>query len=126
MKSICRILLPLAGIILLASACKKESFGANPYDPSTPVTVSEWPKVLSFAPEKGQAGDVITITGKNFKTATKVTFGGMDAESFEIVDDGTISAVLGPFGKSGAVAVTNHKGERSMQGFTYIWPVAPS
>lgn len=53
MKSICRILLPLAGIILLASACKKESFGANPYDPSTPVTVSEWPKVLSFAPEKG-------------------------------------------------------------------------
>lgn len=45
MKSICRILLPLAGIILLASACKKESFGANPYDPSTPVTVSEWPKV---------------------------------------------------------------------------------
>ena len=63
MKSICRILLPLAGIILLASACKKESFGANPYDPSTPVTVSEWPKVLSFTPEKGQAGDVITITG---------------------------------------------------------------
>lgn len=126
MKSIVNVFLPLACLCLLASACKTDGFGANPYDPSTPVTVSEWPKVLSFSPEKGQAGDVVTIKGINFGTASKVTFGGMTAESFEIIDDGTISAVLGPYGKSGAVAVTNHKGERSLQGFTYIWPVKPS
>lgn len=57
---------------------KTDGFGANPYDPSTPVTVSEWPKVLSFSPEKGQAGDVVTIKGINFGTASKVTFGWND------------------------------------------------
>lgn len=126
MKSKVRILLPVACMVMLAQACGKDGFGANPYDPNTPVTVSEWPKVLSFTPDKGQAGDEITIRGKNFATATRVTFGGMDAKSFTIVDSETITAVLGSFGKTGAVAVTNHKGERSMQGFTYIWPVKPS
>ena len=116
----------LGGVFLLVQSCGKAGFGSNPYDPETPVTVSEWPKVLSFSPEKGQAGDEITIKGINFNTATRVTFGGMDAESFNIVDAGTITAVLGSFGKSGAVAVTNVKGERSLQGFTYIWPVEPS
>lgn len=52
MKSIVNVFLPLACLCLLASACKTDGFGANPYDPSTPVTVSEWPKVLSFSPEK--------------------------------------------------------------------------
>lgn len=126
MKPTVRILLPLACIAMLAQGCGKDGFGANPYDPNTPVTVSEWPKVLSFSPEKGQAGDEITIKGNNFTTATKVTFGGMDAASFTIVDAETITAILGPYGKSGAVAVTNHKGERSLPGFTYIWPVEPS
>lgn len=111
---------------ILTSCDQKGDFGANPYDPSTPITVSEWPKVLSFSPEKGQAGDEITIKGTNFSTATKVTFGGMDAESFSIVDDATITAVLSQYGNSGAVAVTNHKGERSKQGFVYIWPEVPS
>lgn len=41
MKSIVNVFLPLACLCLLASACKTDGFGANPYDPSTPVTVSE-------------------------------------------------------------------------------------
>lgn len=110
----------------LLSSCEEGTFGANPYDPDTPVTVSEWPKVVSFEPERGKAGDEITISGANFTTAVSVTFGGREAESFTIVDDGTIKAILSQYGNSGAVAVTNHKGERSLQGFVYEWPEVPT
>lgn len=110
----------------LFSACEEGTYGANPYDPDTPVTVSQWPKVISFEPSRGKAGDEITITGENFSTAVKVTFGGQDAEGFTIVDDSTIKAILGQYGNSGAVAVTNHKGERSLQGFVYEWPEEPT
>ncbi len=126
MKTV-RFFIPL--LILLSGAaisCSEEEFGANPYDPNTPITVSEWPKVISFTPEKGAAGDEITITGKNFTTAVKVTFGNSEDASFEIIDDNTIKAVLSSYGNSGAVAVTNHKGERSAQGFVYLWPEVPS
>ncbi|MCS3085329.1 IPT/TIG domain-containing protein [Bacteroides ovatus] len=56
--------------------CADGDFGANPYDPNTPDTVSQLPKVLSFTPTEGKEGDVITITGVNFTTATNVAFGG--------------------------------------------------
>ncbi len=107
--------------VLLLASCQEE-FGANPYDPNTPITVSQWPDVYSFSPEKGKAGDVITITGRNFSTATSVTFGAREAKSFTVVDDNTIQAVLSPYGESGAVAVTNHMGERSKPGFVYERP----
>lgn len=123
MKNV-RMSIILAGMLLIGaySCADGGGFGANPYDPSTPVTVSEWPKVISFEPDRGKAGDEITINGVNFSTATAVTFGGREAESFEIIDDATIKAILSPFGNSGAVAVTNHKGERSLPGFVYQWP----
>ena len=94
------IALSLAGVLLLCASCEEGTFGANPFDPNTPVTVSEWPKVLSFEPDRGKAGDVITIKGENFATATRVTFGGRDAESFTIVDESTITAVLSAYGNT--------------------------
>jgi hypothetical protein len=102
------------------SSCDEIGYGANPYDPSTPVTVSEMPKITSFSPEEGETGDTITIIGINFTTATAVTFGGKDASSFEIKSDTEIEAIVGPYGGTGAVAVTNHKGTKSLNGFLYI------
>ena len=110
---------------LLVSACTEDEFGANPYDPNTPVTVSQLPKVLSFEPTEGKAGDIITITGVNFGTTTGVAFGGKTATSFEIVDETTLTAVVSPYGGTGAVAVTNHKGTRSMDGFKFIKEIVP-
>ncbi len=121
MKMMEKLFMLIVSVLLLASC--QEEFGVNPYDPNTPITVSEWPNVYSFSPETGKAGDEITITGRNFTTATAVTFGSREAKSFTVVDDNTILAVLGPYGESGAVAVTNHKGERSKQGFVYDRPV---
>lgn len=117
------IILCLAGMICMS--CTEGEYGANPYDPSTPITVSQLPKVLSFTPTEGKEGDVITITGINFTTATNVAFGGKGASSFTIIDDATIEAVVSPYGGTGAVAVTNNKGTRSLEGFLFIREVDP-
>ena len=119
------LIISFFALAIFATSCEEGTFGANPYDPDTPVTVSQWPKVLSFVPDRGKAGDVITIYGENFATATKVTFGGRDAASFTIENETTIKAVLSAWGNSGVVAVTNHKGERSLPGFVYEWPEVP-
>ena len=47
---------------MIFTSCADGDFGANPYDPNTPITVSQLPKVLSFTPTEGKEGDVITIT----------------------------------------------------------------
>lgn len=79
--------------------------------------------VTSFTPTSAGETGVVTISGTNFLTATAVSFGGTAAASFTIVDDNTITAVLGS-GASGSVSVTNPSGIGSLAGFTYI-PKAP-
>lgn len=75
--------------------------------------------VTSFLPTSAGETGVVTISGTNFLTATAVSFGGTAAASFAIVDDNTITAVLGS-GTSGSVSVTNPSGIGSLAGFTYI------
>jgi phage pi2 protein 07 len=104
-------------------SCSDGDYGANPYDPNTPITVSQLPKVLSFLPTSGESGDTITIKGINFSTASNVAFGGKSASSFNIINDSTIEAVVSQYGGTGTVAVTNTKGTRSLAGFLYIKPV---
>ena len=79
--------------------------------------------VTSFNPTSAGETGVVTISGTNFLTATAVFFGGTAAASFTIVDDNTITAVLGA-GASGAVSVTNPSGIGSLAGFSFI-PKAP-
>lgn len=67
-----------------------------------PVTVS------SFAPTYvcGTAGgDTITITGSNFTGATSVQFNGIEATSFTVVNDTTISAVVPAGNTEGVITV---------------------
>ncbi len=119
-----RILLTTITVcILIMNACKEDE-GANPYDPSTPITVSALPKVFSFAPITGKTGDEILIKGVNFSDAITVTFGGKTADSFSITSDSTITALVG-LGGSGTVSVTNAKGTKALVGFTYIAPELP-
>ena len=47
----------------------------------------------------------MTISGSGFTTATHVYFGGVDATSFTINSDGSITAIT-PAGSSGTVDVT--------------------
>lgn len=79
------------------------------------------PVVTSFTPTSGIGGTVVTITGGNFTNATGVSFGGVPAQSFTVVNSSTITATVGD-GASGVVAVTTAFGTGSLAGFTHLAP----
>ena len=120
MKIIKRIsILCLCLSYMILSSCS-DDYGANPFD-NSPFTVSKLPKVLSFEPIEGKAGTEVTIVGVNFSTATDVAFDGKKAESFEIIDDTTIKAIVSEKTTTGPISVTNEKGTRaSKEKFTII------
>jgi hypothetical protein len=51
------------------------------------------PVIRYFSPIKGLAGNTITIKGSGFTSTSAVSFGGVAAHSFTVVDDNTITAV---------------------------------
>lgn len=72
-------------------------------------------------PLKVRPGTEVTIVGVNFSTATDVAFDGKKAESFEIIDDTTIKAIVSEKTTTGPISVTNEKGTRaSKEKFTFI------
>lgn len=77
------------------------------------------PVISSFAPTAAGAGTTVTITGANFTGTTAVSFGGTAASSFNVVNNTTITAVVGS-GASGLVSVTNTFGTGTLAGFTFI------
>jgi hypothetical protein len=76
------------------------------------------PIVSSFTPTSGFSGTVVTISGLNFNGATVVSFGGIAATSFNIIDPFTIIATV-DIGATGSVSVTTPYGTGSLGGFTY-------
>ena len=117
------ILFTFASCIFFIQSCKKDD-GANPYDPSTPITVSALPKISSFLPQSGMTGDTVYVKGINFTGAIAVTFGGKSAGSFRVTSDSTIRAIVG-IGSTGTIAVTNAKGTKALPGFIYVIPIPP-
>ncbi|MFP5042801.1 IPT/TIG domain-containing protein, partial [Parasediminibacterium sp. JCM 36343] len=77
--------------------------------------------VKSFSPTSASKGTTVNILGSGFLYANSVSFGGTSA-GFTIIDDSTITAVVGT-GTSGSVIVTTSGGSGSLAGFTYIAPV---
>ena len=65
------------------------------------------PTVTSVTPNTGPTtgGNTVTITGTGFTGATGVTFGGVAATSFMVVNDTTITSVVPSGSTSGAVSV---------------------
>jgi hypothetical protein len=77
------------------------------------------PVVTSFTPTSGYNFVQVTISGNNFNNATAVSFGGIPANSFSVVNSTTITAVVGT-GASGNVSVTTSYGTGSLAGFTFV------
>jgi gliding motility-associated-like protein len=77
------------------------------------------PNILSFSPSSAPQGGAITIIGINFSDATLVSFGGTDANSFSVVSDTEIEAIVGS-GTSGDVMVTTPGGTSTLDGFEFI------
>ncbi|HTZ97647.1 MAG TPA: choice-of-anchor tandem repeat GloVer-containing protein [Terriglobales bacterium] len=77
------------------------------------------PAVLSFTPMQGPVGTTVTINGTSFTGATKVTFGGVAASSFQVVSDIVIKAIVPNGAVTGPIAVTTSSGTGvSSQNFT--------
>ena len=79
------------------------------------------PQITSFTPTTAGQGATITIKGGNFTGVTGVSFGGIAASSFTIVNDTTITAVVNN-GASGAVSVSASYGTGSKDGFVFQGP----
>ena len=90
------------GYTLTASATRLTSATSNTFSIIGPT-------ITSFIPTNGGTGTVVTITGTNFTGATAVTFGGMDAASFTVASDTSITATVGS-GASGIITVSTPGG----------------
>ncbi|KRE72584.1 phage tail tube protein [Arthrobacter sp. Soil762] len=85
------------------------------------TTVTTIPTITAVegSPDPAGAGELVSITGTAFATATAVTFGGTAATDFDIVSATQIDAVL-PAGAAGvaSVVVTNPVGPSAPFSYT--------
>lgn len=70
------------------------------------LTSNAAPIINSFTPLTGSTGNSITITGSGFTDVTSVKIGNADVSNFTIIDDNTISAIVGN-GSSGPIILQN-------------------
>lgn len=96
-------------VFILFSSCQKST-------PSSEVKTDV--EILSFSPTSGSPKTNVIIKGNNLNKVTSVKFGGTDAESFTIINNNTISAIVGT-GSSGDVKVFATNGSASLNGFTF-------
>lgn len=73
------------GPIMLSSPLGSYTTTSNFYVP---------PSITSFTPANGRPGTNVTITGANFVGATAVTFNGLAASSFSVVNNTTLHAIV--------------------------------
>ena len=94
---------------------------------SSPFTYILPPVITSISPPFGgtTGGNVITITGLNFKGASSVIFGGLNATLVKAVNDTTITCKTPVSISAGAVDVIVRTGggpSNTFSSFTYITP----
>ena len=93
-------------------------YAAGGYDNSIVAKYLIKPAIKSFTPAYVSNGGTVTIKGKNFNGTNSVTFGGVVASSFTVINDTTINAIVGN-GSTGNVSVTTPGGRDSLAGFVF-------
>jgi len=87
------------------------------------VDTSTAPRVYtllhSYAPASGGRGTTVMLHGAGLTWVNSVSFGGVAAQSFSVLSDTLISAVVGN-GASGLVYVRGSHGLDSLPGFRYV------
>lgn len=76
------------------------------------------PKLSSFTPQKGSVGTTVTIKGNHLTNTAAVRFGGVEATSFAVLNDSTLTAAVA-YGSTGSVWVGTPDGSDSLTTFTY-------
>jgi hypothetical protein len=77
---------------------------------SSPAGFVVLPTITSFTPTSGPVGTSVTINGTTFTGATKVTFGGVAATSYQVVNDSKVDALVPAGAVTGPIAVTTAAG----------------
>ncbi len=91
----------------------------NPATVNTSVTALPMPIINSFSPVIATTGTTVTITGRYLTHATAVNFGGTATESFSVLNDSTISAIVGT-GATGNISVIIFVDSTTIPGFTFV------
>lgn len=68
------------------------------------------PHIASFSPTSGAVGTEVTVSGTTFTGASKVTFDGVDATSFEVINDSEVKAIVPSGAKTGPIGITTPGG----------------
>jgi len=76
------------------------------------------PIISSFNPKIASTGNTITIKGNAFTGVTSVVFGSDTASSFNVVNDSTITAIVGN-GASGNIEVVTKYYSATLSGFIF-------
>lgn len=115
--------------ILVLAKKNTGSNAINSSNASSTIPLAIPPAVNSIFPVSGGPGISVTINGSFFNGTKSVSFGGIEAKSFQIVSPTQITAIVNDGSQTGGVIVTTENGP-SPQGplFTYITPkvVAPT
>lgn len=77
------------------------------------------PSIVSFTPATANQNDTLTIDGDNFNGTTNITLGGTPVQSFKVISNNKISAVVNR-GSTGDLQVTTRKGVATKSLFTYL------
>ncbi len=96
-----------------------------PRNVMVPSSLNAPPAINSFTPSTAGTTETVTIKGKHFTGSTAVSFGGVAAASFTVVNDSVITAVVAA-GASGNISVTNPHGTGIKAGFVFCTAVTPS
>lgn len=83
------------------------------------------PVINSFSPATALSGTTVTISGNNLAGTSQVSFGNIPAASFTVVNNNTVTAVVGT-GASGAIKIITNGGTTSLNGFNFLLPPALS
>lgn len=88
-------------------------YGWNPLTGHIP-----YPEILSFNPSAAFTGTSVEILGKNLLSVTRVSFGGIPAEFFQIESAERITATIGA-GASGDISLESYFGRVAISGFIF-------
>ncbi|MBU6317457.1 MAG: IPT/TIG domain-containing protein, partial [Acidobacteria bacterium] len=110
------------------------ALGGTVTSASSITVLNDSPVFTSFTPAAGgRPGTAVTITGRNFTRlgvpyTTSVSFGGVNATAFTVVNDTTITTTVPANGVDGRISVTTPSGVATSTAIFDVWlaPVVTS
>ncbi|MCC6965793.1 MAG: Ig-like domain-containing protein, partial [Nitrospira sp.] len=110
-------------VTAVASGSTAVTVTLNGGSAASQVTVSPPPSTItSFTPTSGHVGDAVAITGTNFINIQSVTFNGVAASTFTVLNATTINAVVPAGATTGKIAVTDAAGTATSAADFFVIP----